>query len=520
MTVIQSNGRRAVTGGKAYPFQTMSSETLGPTAGYLPLLRGDRATTYEQIFRTQPILNAAIMKLVYGIARNPLKVYEYGLDGDSRERVRAHPAATLIKKPYPYGSEFMLKAKLALDLHVHGNALAVKVREAGAGSTPIELWPVPWRKVQVVRDEHDNVLGFAVTIDSETRTIGREEVIHLELPGGSPLQALRRTLALEDAAQVFQSENMRNGITKRSAFIADNRIPDAVIPRLREELSRFHSGVDNAGKTLILEGGLKPHDMGVSAVDMDVINQRKLSREEVCSVLDIPPQLLGLEKAAYSSVTEYRRGLFDAIATKLVLIEETVQAQLIDLEPAWDGIFVEFDTNELLRPDPETRARMHMLTQQAGVTTINERRRVENLAPINDPTADVVLAPLNMQPVGDQRDEVASMSLRERVDAAGVLIRSGFSAADALRVVGLPEMDYLQVRPVTVQPLALDATQIDGATGEDPQDVVGSDAGGTPSQGQTSADFLVRAITEAFDRPKARRIERDELGNISRIIEE
>lgn len=484
MTVILSNGKPAAIASKSYPFTSLTTTTTGPSAGLVPLLRGESAASYEFIFRTQPILHAAIMKQVYGIARNPLKVYQYGLDGESRERVRSHPAAQLIKRPAPGVSEFSFKAALALDLHIHGEALAVKQRERGAGSSPTELWHVPWRWVGKVEDDHGNVLGFVVTVDGRTMPVGPEEVVHIALPGGSPLAPLRRTLALEEAAQTYAGENMRNGMSPRAAFLSETRLPDGVIPRIREELRKLYGGVDNAGSVAIIDNGLKPERIGMSPIDMALVEQRKLSRDEVCAVLDIPPTLLGLERGTYASVSEYRRALYDSIATKLVLIEESLQAQLIEPQFEWDGVFVEFDTGELLRPDPEARARMHMLMQQSGVNSINERRRVENLPPIEDPTADAVLAPTNMQVVGDSRDELASMTLRERIDAVGILIRSGFDPLDAARTVGLPPMDYLPVRPVTIQPLTLDAQQLDAPSDDSPDapsDQVLPDAG-TPAQ--------------------------------------
>lgn len=487
MTVIISNGRPAVVAAKAYPFPSITTTATGPSAGYVALLRGESAATYEAMFRSQPMLYAVVMKQVYGIARNPLKTYQFGVDGESRERIRGHASTRLLANPYPYGNEFDFKAKIGLDMLIHGHALAVKVRERGAGSTPVELWPVPWRKVTMITDEHGNVLGFEVQVNGTEQIVGREEVVHFSLPGGSPLAALRRTLALEDAAQTYQGENMRNGISPRAAFLSDQRLPEAVIPRIREELSKLYGGVENAGSAAIIDNGLKPERIGMSPIDMAVIDQRKLSREEVCAAYDVAPALFGLGDASWTSVSEYRRALYDAIATKLVLIEKTLQAQLIEPELAWDGIFVEFDTNELLRPDPETRARMHMLTQQAGVTTINERRRVENLPPVEDPMADAVLAPVNMAVVGDTRDEQSSLTLRERVDAVGALIRAGFAPSDAAAVVGLPDMEYLAVRPVTVQPLTLDAATLNTEVGDDEAAAVvdpnvTTDAG-TPAQG-------------------------------------
>ena len=464
MTVIVSNGRPRSVGAKAYPFPT-SPRTTAHSPNLVPLLRGDGVTgTYEYLFKSQPMLHAVIMKLVYGIARNPLKSYT-GLEDDERTRDRTSDLARLIRRPYPFGSEFHLKAIIARDLHVHGNALAVKVRERGAGSTPIELHPVPWKFVQVVRDDHENILGYNVTVGFESYSVGREEVLHYELPGGSPIQALRQTLALEDASQYYQSENIRNGITPRAAFTTEQRLADNVLTRTREELSKFYAGVENAGKALVLEMGLKPSTIGMTPVDMALIDQRKLSRDEVCAAYDIAPTLLGLERGTYASVAEYRKQLYDAIATKLVLIEETTQAQLVDPEPAWDGLFVEFDTNELVRPDPEARARMHMLTQQSSTTTVNERRKFENLPPIDDPAANTVLLPQNMTPVGQA--------------------------------------------PVPTE-------------------------AGTPEQGQTDPGFLVNAITEALvgmPQPvvnvtvpevasRTKRVERDEQGNITRIVEE
>jgi HK97 family phage portal protein len=467
MTVIVSNGRARNVGAKTYPFPT-TARTVGHTPNLVPLLRGDGVTgTYEYLFKSQPMLHAVVMKLVYGIARNPLKSYMGGIDEDARERDRTSELARLIRRPYPFGSEFHLKAIIARDLHVHGHALAVKVRERGAGSTPIELHPVPWKFVQVIRDDHDNILGYNVTVGFESYSVGREEVVHFELPGGSPVQALRSTLALEDAAQYYQNENIRNGITPRAAFTTEQRLAENVLDRTREELSKFYAGVENAGKALVLEMGLKPSTIGMTPVDMALIDQRKLSRDEVCAAYDVAPTLLGLERGTYASVGEYRKQLYDAIATKLVLIEETFQAQLVDPEPSWDGLFVEFDTNELLRPDPEARARMHMLTQQSGTTSVNERRKFENLPPIEDPAADTVYMPVNMVAVGQAPD-----------DNDGIA--------------------------------------------------------GTPDQGATDPAFLVNAITEALvgmPQPvvnvtvpevasRTKRVERDEQGNITRIVEE
>lgn len=470
MTTIVSGGRPTTIGAKQFPLPTSAAVQTGPSAGNVPLLRGDGASaTYEAMFKSQPMVYAVVNKIVRAVARNPLKAYD-GLEADERSRLRGHPLDRLIRRPFPRGSENAIKAHVARSLEIYGKALLLKSRPS-AGAPPTELWPIPWRNVGLIEDERGPI-GFTITIGVTNYVLGPEDVIYFDA-GISPLEPLRRTLALEDAAITFQGQSLANGMTQRGAFTSDTRLNDATIPRLRAELEKLYSGVANAGRIALLDGGLKFQNIGQSAVDADLMAQRRLSREEVCAVYDIAPALLGLEKANYASQSEYRKGLYDSIATRLVMIEETFQAQLVESEPEWDGSFVEFDTNELLRPDPEARARMHMLTQQSSVTTINERRKVENLPPIDDAIADTVFLPANMIPVG--------------VDVPG----SGTDQAN----------------------------------------------GGTPMQGiaDLATASVVREVMEDLikelptptvnlvlpeDKPKSRRLERDTNGNIARIIEE
>lgn len=399
MSIVVSRGTYKAVASKSFPAIPGPTLINGPSGGVVPLLRGDGlAASYEAIYRTQPTVFAVVNKLVYGAARNRLMVHEIHEDG-SESRIPNTTLGALLRNPYPRGSEFGLKAFVWLSALVHGHSLLLKYRPA-SGAAPTELWPVPWRCVQTLEDDR-GVSLYALNLGGSVTPIGPEDVVHVSLPGGSPLESLRRTVALEDAAATWQGENLRNGITPRGAFTSEQRIPDPVLPRLREELKKLYAGPENAGRFAILEGGLKWAQIGLSAADSQLMDQRRFSREEVCAAYDVAPPLIGIvEGAPYGSVAEYRRALYDAIAAKLVLVEDTFNAQLVSPEADWESLSVRSDTTELLRPDPEARARMHMLTQQASTTTINERRNIEGLPRIEDPMADTVFMPVNMLPVG------------------------------------------------------------------------------------------------------------------------
>lgn len=402
MTIVVSNGQARAIQRKSWPLPVSWTTTTGPSPGMIQLLTGDGASaTYEQIYRANPFVYAIVQKIVYAIARNPLKTFEFLSDGESRQRVRAHPLAQLVKRPYDRGDEFSLKAFIARELHVHGNAFLLKSRPA-PGAPPNELWPVTWPTVRVESDERGPI-GYSVQISGTLHAVGPEDVIHIQLPGGhSPLKALAGTLSLEEAASTFQRESLANGVSGgRVVFKTDQAINDQAAARLRVELSRLYAGAENAGNFAILGNGLSADSLTISAADLALIEQRKLSREEIAAAYDLPLQLIGVgERATYGNVTEYRRALYDAVAIKLQLIESALASQLVDAEAAWDGVFLEFDTGDLLRPDPEARARTHMMNQQSSTYTVNERRRLENLPPIDDPACDTVLLPANMIPAG------------------------------------------------------------------------------------------------------------------------
>lgn len=401
MTYVVGAGGAVVQARNSYPFPTSTPREVAPNRGRVPLLDAlGRTATYEAIYRSQPWVYAVVNKHVYAIGRTPLKTYVLG-ESDDRERApRGNAVDQLMRKPHRRGSGWSLKTKAMYDLMVHGQALQVAFGKAGA--PPTELWPVPWRHVVTLEDE-SGVIGYKVRLPSGEYWVDPDRVVHFELPGCvSPLEPLRRTLAIENAALTWQGENFRNGITPRGAFVSELKLDAKTLPRLREELEGLYAGAENAGRFGMFDQGLKWSQMGTSAVDAELLGQRKLDREEVCGAYDIPPTAVGiLDRAIMGNVRELRKQVYvDAVGPKAVLMESTYNCQLVDPVPDWDGYFVEFDMDGILRPDPEGRARAHLMGQQSSTSTINERRRLENLPAIDHPAADAVLIPVNMTAVG------------------------------------------------------------------------------------------------------------------------
>lgn len=367
------------------PLRSDFTTSIGPSRGSIALW-GGRSATYEQIVFTQPWVYAAVRTFYLAISRLPDKVYT-GLETTDRARTRDHDLARLIRSPWPNASAWDRKGELAYNLISQGNHLEMKVRP-GVGAPPTELWPIPWTHVQEIKDGLE-VIGYSVHLNGKTFPLAPDDVVRYRLMGGkSPLEAARRTLGIEDAAMDWQKSALERGPAMRGVFTSEKSLKQDVMDRLRLELEKLYSGPE--GKSFFLSDSsfeFKPINM--SSSDAGIIDARKLSREEVAAIFGIPAPMIGiLDHATYSNITELRSSFYvDTIAPYLKLIEDSMQTQLIDKEPSWqkDGVFVEFDMGDILKPDPLAEAQSLVLLMNSGTTSANENRKFKNLPPIGDP---------------------------------------------------------------------------------------------------------------------------------------
>jgi HK97 family phage portal protein len=405
--IIAPDGRaRALEAAKSFPLEGAGIDrSFGPTGGSIPLLSRDfPSASYELIYRRQPWIYITVNKISSAVARLPLKSFRYlDLDERDRERVKDHPLPRLLRTPYPRGSAFELKRAFLGSVLVHGHGLLAKYRE-GRDAEPSELWVVPWRHIRVVAGTSGAPAAYIFRGQGGDIELDPDDLIHVStLDGVSPLEPLRLTLALEDAAVRWQAGYFANGARPSGVFSTKGTLEKNSIRRLRAELDALYGGVDNAGRFAIFDQGLEWNAITASAVDTALIDSRKLNREEAAAVYDIPQPMIGiLDKATYSNVSEQHKMLYqDTLGPWLALLEQAFMAQLVDPEPAFGGLFLEFDLNEVLRSDLQARADAYTKLVAAGVYKPDELRRLENLPPEGGNAERLYIA-VNLQPVNPE----------------------------------------------------------------------------------------------------------------------
>lgn len=347
---------------------------------------------YEAIYRNQPGVFSVINRLLEGICRIPIKVYQFGADGESRERVREHPLAKLMTEPWEGHSQWELKERLGFDLLLHGKALAWKLRP-GPGRPPREVWPIPWWCVVPISDAR-GVIAYQIYLGDSFFTLAPEDCVYLELVGHgtSPIEPLRRQIGIEDRAMEWQDQALAGGLSAKAVFTTKVNLRETeTVSAIRAQLDKLYTGPSGSQYAVLGQDSDVKVLQGLSASDIGLITVRQSSREDVCSCYGVNPAVMGFTTSegkadTYASAREWRQAFYvDGVGGKVTLFQELLQAQLVRRELTWSDVFVEFDTTGLLMPDAETLARADLMDMQSGTTVANERRRRRNLRPIGDP---------------------------------------------------------------------------------------------------------------------------------------
>ncbi len=115
--------------------------------------------------------------------------------------------------------------------------------------------------------------------------------------GYSPLQAAAAALDLHNAGGRWAKSLLDNAARPSGALVvgnAEGRLSADQYDRLKAELGDVHTGAENAGRPMLLEGGLDWKPMSLTPSDMDFVEARREAAREIALALGVPPLLLGL----------------------------------------------------------------------------------------------------------------------------------------------------------------------------------------------------------------------------------
>jgi HK97 family phage portal protein len=185
-----------------------------------------------------------------------------------------------------------------------------------------------------------------------------------------------------------------------------------IMQQLRQDVTSIYAGPYNAGKPALLPPGLDWKQVGHTSVEAELIDQRKIARDEVSAVYLIPPPMLGiLDKATYSNIETQREMIYtECVGPPLLLIEQMINAQVVRSLLGEQDVYVEYDFGNVLRGDRLKEIQALREAISSALMTPNEGRSVLNLAASDEPGMDEFYLPTNnLSPVSSTSSDPSSL---------------------------------------------------------------------------------------------------------------
>jgi HK97 family phage portal protein len=261
----------------------------------------------------------------------------------------------------------------------------------------VGLWPLNPARVQIMLLA-DGTLGYLYSdLRGRAFRFTSEDIIHFRLftldgyIGLPVIDYHRMTLDFESTASEYALSIYQNGGQPGGVLEYPGVLKPAQVDRIRASWKETHSGPANAGQVAILEEGMKYTPLSIPLSQLNYIEEKKFSVEQIARIFGVPPHLIGaMDKPTYASVEQQ----------SIEFVRYTINPYVVSLEQSIDKALLQdpylykMNLNGFERSDIATRYRSYATARQWGWMSVNDIRELEDQNKIAG--GDEYLTPLNM----------------------------------------------------------------------------------------------------------------------------
>ncbi|HVQ09358.1 MAG TPA: phage portal protein [Allosphingosinicella sp.] len=317
----------------------------------------------REAYLGNPIAQRAVRLVAESVAWAPVYAMRSPAEAGVQKREGAGP------RPSPGNIEDRASAlatpalleTVATQLLLHGNAFVQLVQDADG--LPALLYPLRPERVGVEGDAGGWPAAYVYKVGAAKSRIaaqdglGRPGLVHLRSAhplddhyGLGCLGAAAGAVAVHNAAAKWNKALLDNAARPSGALVHDagdgELLSEAQFARLRDELEGEFSGMRNAGRPLLLDGGLKWQAMSLTPADMDFVALKAAAAREIALAFGVPPLLLGLPgDATYANYREANKALWRL--TVLPMAERILRGLSDGLAAWWPGLALKVDVDQI-----------------------------------------------------------------------------------------------------------------------------------------------------------------------------
>jgi len=326
--------------------------------------------------------------------------------GSRREQVD-HPSEFLLNAEANYkATAFDFTQILVTSAINHGNGLAIIERDKYAN--PISLVNVHPDDCKYV--EFDEEIYWLVKIGDkkERLKIMDRDMLNLRgfgtdaVEGLSAIKAHKQNIGLALATQKYGADFYNKGTFIDGYIEYPGKLDRTTKDAIGEQWTRNYGATGTKG-TALLDQGSKYHRLGMPPADAEFIATRKFQKNEIATILGVPPHMINeLERSTFSNI-EHQGIEFVTycLGTWIEKLEQEYRRKLLKENEKKTHVF-KFNVNRLLRTDAKTQGEYFRLLSDLGVLSINEIRALLDQNPVDN--GDDRYVQLNRIPIEQMAD--------------------------------------------------------------------------------------------------------------------
>ena len=216
--------------------------------------------------------------------------------------------------------------------------------------------------------------------------------------GLSPLSVASHAVDISNMSNEWNMRLLQNDMRPPGALSTEGALTDAQYDRLKTMMKTEWQGYENAGKPMLLEGGLKWVNFMLTAKEMDWLNTTKFTKRDICTVYNLDPCLVGdSEYATYSNKVEARKGAYEDVI--IPFMDEFCDDLNAWLAPMFgQGVVLGINKDKIAALQ-ESREKQYSYLKGAWWLRVDELRKLTGQDPVGGTEGETIFVPLGKIPL-------------------------------------------------------------------------------------------------------------------------
>ncbi len=357
------------------------SKNFSGTGGYLGLNYNRSYENYKSY------AYACINTRAENVSKAKIMLYRLTRGGKFNKEVIQHPFLEIIRNPNRRGHAFKeLLHKISSSLDLYGNAY-LYIHRNNSGR-PAGFYHLPSKSVRIKLNPEMSQIDRYIYFNGKSNTeYEKKDILHFLIPdpdnsflGKSIISGFNFTQEIDFLQNLYQKNFYRNDAAVGMLLESEKTLTDNVFERLRNEFRDQYEGAENAGKTIILEGGIKAKPYQAFPKDVEILPSRKMIRDEILAMFRVPKIILGVAEEVNRATARESMKIFNDYVIKpfaKICIESKFNIFLKENFPGEElQIVMEYE----FEIDRELQLKALDIYSRYGIATRDEMRELEGFS--------------------------------------------------------------------------------------------------------------------------------------------